>query len=104
MPWADRCARRFDRVAEATGAGVSGARVARFSANGATPARFTDVTKRHGAPGLAVLAGVQGLAQAWTTLKNGLPKARTGFHVERCALKLASGFFSGLHGALRTPG
>lgn len=62
--------------------------MARFSANGATPARFTDVTKRHGAPGLAVLAGVQGLAQAWTTLKNGLPKART--YAKHYALNFSS--------------
>ena len=66
---------------------MSGARVARFSANGATPARFTDVTKRHGAPGLVVLAGAQGLAQAWATLKNGLPKARARVNIKMLSLK-----------------
>lgn len=83
---------------------MSGERVARFSANGATPARITDVTKRHGAPGLVVLAGVQGLAQAWTTLKNGLPKARRRTHFSIYALHLASGLYLGSCSALRTPG
>lgn len=64
-------------MAAATHMGVSGAAAARASANGAVPAaRFSDVTKRHGAPGLAVLAGAQGLAQAWATLKRSMPQVR----------------------------
>ncbi|KAK9825856.1 hypothetical protein WJX81_004561 [Elliptochloris bilobata] len=76
-------------VAAATGAGVTGAPAARFSANGVAPARFADVTKRHGAPGLAVLAGAQGLVQAWTNLKRGLPQ-ETRLPLDLAAAMLAA--------------
>jgi len=65
------------RVAAATDASVPGPDAQRFSANGAAPGRFADVTRRHGAPGLAVLAGAQGLAQAWASFKRSVPQART---------------------------
>jgi len=56
------------RVAAATDASVPGPDAQRFSANGAAPGRFADVTRRHGAPGLAVLAA---------SFKRSVPQART---------------------------
>lgn len=48
------------------------------SANGSSRAAATlDITKRHGAPGLLVLAGAQGLTRAWAGLKHSLPKVRS---------------------------
>jgi hypothetical protein len=46
------------------------------SSNGSSPAAL-DITKRHGAPGLLVLAGAQGLTRAWIALKRSLPKVRS---------------------------
>ena len=50
------------------------------SANGAGPAAAylaaPDITKRHGAPGLLVLAGALGGLRAWRSLKRSLPQAR----------------------------
>jgi len=64
------------RVAAATDASVPGPDAQRFSANGSAPGRFADVTRRHGAPGLAVLAGAQGLAPARAGFKRSGPQAR----------------------------
>ena len=48
------------------------------SRNGSRPAALLalDITMRHGAPGLLVLAGALGGLRAWASLKRSLPLAR----------------------------
>ena len=55
------------------------------SANGSVPRLSAlDVTKRHTAPGLLVLAGALGFSRAWRDLKRSLPKVSAPFS-EGCA-------------------
>jgi hypothetical protein len=55
------------------------------SANGSVPRLSAlDVTKRHTAPGLLVLAGALGFSRAWRDLKRSLPKVSAPF-IEECA-------------------